>query len=225
MILRDITFSYDKKPIYDRFRLEIPDSKITCVLGPSGCGKTTLLNIIGGILPYAGDVEGSGRIAYIFQQPCLIPSLTVRKNVEFVLKSQIKDKKKRKDVAEKNLRSVGLSDAIDLYPAKLSGGMAQRASLARAFAYPADVLLMDEPFKELDISLKKQIYKLFTDLYAQRPITTVFVTHDIEESLVFGDKIVVLKEGKITGEFFNDKSLPFDHAARSELKEKIDSLI
>ncbi len=225
MILRDITFSYDKKPIYDRFRLEIPDSKITCVLGPSGCGKTTLLNIIGGILPYAGNVEGSGRIAYIFQQPCLIPSLTVRKNVEFVLKSQIKDKKKRKDVAEKILRSVGLSDATDLYPAKLSGGMAQRASLARAFSYSADVLLMDEPFKELDISLKKQIYKLFTDLYAQRPITTVFVTHDIEESLVFGDKIVVLKEGKIAGEFFNDKSLPFDHAARSALKEKIDSLI
>ena len=225
MILRDITFSYDKKPIYDRFRLEIPDSKITCMLGPSGCGKTTLLNIIGGILPYAGNVEGSGRIAYIFQQPCLIPSLTVRKNVEFVLKSQIKDKKKRKDVAEKILRSVGLSDATDMYPAKLSGGMAQRASLARAFAYSADVLLMDEPFKELDISLKKQIYKLFTDLYAQKPITTVFVTHDIEESLVFGDKIVVLKEGKIAGEFFNDKSLPFDHAARSSLKEKIDSLI
>lgn len=223
MELKNICFSYGKKVVYDNLNLSVPDKKITCVLGPSGCGKTTLLNMIGGVLPYSGIIEGKGSVAYIFQQPCLIPSMTVIKNVEFVLKSVIKNRKEHKEKAEEILKAVGLSEEANNYPKQLSGGMAQRVSLARAFCYPADVLLMDEPFKELDISLKKQIYALFTELYEKSPKTTVFVTHDIEEALVFGDKIVVMKEGKVAGEFICDKNSSAEE--KNDIKEKILALI
>ena len=223
MKLKNVSFSYGKKIIYDGLSLSVPDKKITCVLGPSGCGKTTLLNMIGGVIPYSGIIEGKGSVAYIFQQPCLIPSMTVQKNVEFVLKKVIKDKKIRKKTVENILESVGLLDEADSYPKQLSGGMAQRVSLARAFSYPADILLMDEPFKELDISLKKQIYSLFTKLYEKSPKTTVFVTHDVEEALTFGDKIVVMKSGKVAGEFDCENVSSADE--KNVIKEKILALL
>lgn len=223
MELKHVCFAYKNKVVYDDLNLSIPENKITCVLGPSGCGKTTLLNIIGGVLPFNGIIEGKGTVAYIFQQPCLIPSMSVEKNVEFVLKNVTKNKKERKNKVKEILKAVGLTDAADSYPKQLSGGMAQRVSLARAFCYPADVLLMDEPFKELDISLKKQIYSLFSELYGKSPKTTVFVTHDIEESLIFGDKIIVMKDGKIAGEFLCDKN--FSLKEKNALKENILSLI
>ncbi len=223
MELKHVCFAYKNKVVYDDLNLSIPENKITCVLGPSGCGKTTLLNIIGGVLPFNGIIEGKGTVAYIFQQPCLIPSMSVEKNVEFVLKNVTKNKKERKNKVKEILKAVGLTDAADSYPKQLSGGMAQRVSLARAFCYPADVLLMDEPFKELDISLKKQIYSLFSELYGKSPKTTVFVTHDIEESLIFGDKIIVMKDGKITGEFLCDKNLSLEE--KNAVKENILSLI
>lgn len=223
MELKHVCFAYKNKVVYDDLNLSIPENKITCVLGPSGCGKTTLLNIIGGVLPFNGIIEGKGTVAYIFQQPCLIPSMSVEKNVEFVLKNVTKNKKERKNKVKEILKAVGLTDAADSYPKQLSGGMAQRVSLARAFCYPADVLLMDEPFKELDISLKKQIYSLFTELYGKSPKTTVFVTHDIEESLIFGDKIIVMKDGKIAGEFLCDKNFSLEE--KNTVKENILSLI
>ncbi len=223
MELKRVCFAYKNKVVYDDLNLSIPENKITCVLGPSGCGKTTLLNIIGGVLPFNGIIEGKGTVAYIFQQPCLIPSMSVEKNVEFVLKNVTKNKKERKNKVKEILKAVGLTDAADSYPKQLSGGMAQRVSLARAFCYPADVLLMDEPFKELDISLKKQIYSLFSELYGKSPKTTVFVTHDIEESLIFGDKIIVMKDGKIAGEFLCDKNFSLEE--KNAVKENILSLI
>ena len=223
MELKHVFFAYKNKVVYDDLNLSIPENKITCVLGPSGCGKTTLLNIIGGVLPFNGIIEGKGTVAYIFQQPCLIPSMSVEKNVEFVLKNVTKNKKERKNKVKEILKAVGLTDAADSYPKQLSGGMAQRVSLARAFCYPADVLLMDEPFKELDISLKKQIYSLFSELYGKSPKTTVFVTHDIEESLIFGDKIIVMKDGKIAGEFLCDKNFSLEE--KNAVKENILSLI
>ena len=223
MELKNISFSYGKKSVYENLNLTVPDKKITCVLGPSGCGKTTLLNMIGGVLPYSGIIEGKGSVAYIFQQPCLIPSKTVEKNVDFVLKKAYKNRKDRKSKVEEILNAVGLIDEAKSYPKQLSGGMAQRVSLARAFSYPADILLMDEPFKELDIALKKQIYSLFGELYEKSPKTTVFVTHDIEEALYFGDKIIVMKDGTVAGEFINEKDSSVEE--KNNIKEMILALL
>ena len=226
MKLKNVSVSYEKKIVLDHFSLDVPAGKITCVLGPSGCGKTTLLHCIAGVIDYSGTIEEAPlKTAFIFQTPNLIPSMTVEKNVEYVLKSQIKDKKLRKKLVLDILKEVGLNGEEKSYPKKLSGGMAQRVSLARAFCYPSDVLLMDEPFIGLDVSLKKQILRLFLHLTEEQNRTVVFVTHDIDEALLAGDKIVVMK-GSDRVEFYCDvPRAERTLSALNDLKEQIYALL
>ena len=205
MKLTDISLNYGEKKVYENFSVEIPDRKITCIMGASGCGKTSLLNIITNIVVYHGTVEKeSDRISYIFQMPVLLKHLTVKKNIEFVIKNQIKNKIEREKFIDDILKKVELINEKDKYPSSLSGGMAQRLSLARAFAYDSDILLMDEPFKGLDISLKKRIINLFKELYLTYKKTTVLVTHDLDEAILLADKIIILGNNTILYE----KNLP-----------------
>ncbi len=205
MKLTDISLNYGEKKVYENFSVEIPDRKITCIMGASGCGKTSLLNIITNIVVYHGTVEKeSDRISYIFQMPVLLKHLTVKKNIEFVIKNQIKNKIEREKFIDDILKKVELINEKDKYPCSLSGGMAQRLSLARAFAYDSDILLMDEPFKGLDISLKKRIINLFKELYLTYKKTTVLVTHDLDEAILLADKIIILGNNTILYE----KNLP-----------------
>ena len=205
MKLTDISLNYGEKNVYENFSVEIPDRKITCIMGASGCGKTSLLNIITNIVVYHGTVEKeSDRISYIFQMPVLLKHLTVKKNIEFVIKNQIKNKIEREKFIDDILKKVELINEKDKYPSSLSGGMAQRLSLARAFAYDSDILLMDEPFKGLDISLKKRIINLFKELYLTYKKTTVLVTHDLDEAILLADKIIILGNNTILYE----KNLP-----------------
>ncbi|MBR1746597.1 MAG: ATP-binding cassette domain-containing protein [Clostridia bacterium] len=199
MIVKDLTVRYGEKPVLLDFSIEIEERKITCILGPSGCGKTTLLNCIVGTVPYEGRIERKeNRIGYVYQDPTLFPHLTVGKNIELVLKKRYRDKKERWDKVDRILKDVGLFAEKNAYPDTLSGGMAQRVSLARAFAYESDLLLLDEPFKGLDISLKKRLIDVFYDLYSKTEPTTVFVTHDVEEAIQLADTIIVLDgTGKI----------------------------
>ena len=193
MELKNITVRFDEKKVYDSFHIAFPENKITCILGASGCGKTTLLNVIAGTVPYTGEVvDKSKKIGFIFQNPTLFSHLTVEQNIQYVLKKDIKDKKIRKEKTEKVLREVELYDDRKKYPEELSGGMAQRVSLARAFAYESDLLLLDEPFKGMDISLKKKVIDLFIGLYEKRKNTAIMVTHDLDEAILLADKIVVL---------------------------------
>lgn len=195
MKLISVSKSYGDNKVFDDFSLEVEENKILAVLGASGCGKTTLLNIVSGLTDYEGKVEKSGdRISYIFQNKRLLPNLTVYKNVEYVLKN-VYPKEKIPVVVEEVLRKVELYDSRNLYPSELSGGMGQRVSLARAFAYPSEILLMDEPFKALDVSLKKRIINVFNSLYENDRRTTLFVTHDIEEAFALADRIIVLQKG------------------------------
>lgn len=205
MKLTDISLNYGEKKVYENFSVEIPDRKITCIMGASGCGKTSLLNIITNIVVYHGTVEKeSDRISYIFQTPVLLKHLTVKKNIEFVIKNQIKNKIEREKFIDDILKKVELINEKDKYPCSLSGGMAQRLSLARAFAYDSDILLMDEPFKGLDISLKKRIINLFKELYLTYKKTTVLVTHNLDEAILLADKIIILGNNTILYE----KNLP-----------------
>ena len=222
MILKNIKKSYGDKVIFDNFDIEFEPGKITGVLGRSGCGKTTLLNIICGSADFTGEVERPDKISYIFQSQRLVPNLTVYKNLEYVL-SYIRDKNEKNKRIEEVLRMVEMYDEREKYPSQLSGGMAQRVSLARAFVYDAPLMLMDEPFKGLDVSLKKRITDVFKRLYEMDKRTVVFVTHDIDEALLLADRIIVLEEG---GKIVYDKSLSVDRADRkagdfAEIKNEI----
>ncbi|WP_418790397.1 ABC transporter ATP-binding protein [Phosphitispora sp. TUW77] len=179
--------------LFKDFRIEFKRKMITGILGPSGCGKTTLLNMITGTIePDSGEFLGFAgkRISYIFQEPRLLPWKTVTENVEFVLKD-IYPKTERGTIVSSLLEMVGLVKFAGYYPWQLSSGMRQRVSAARAFAYPSDILVMDEPFRALDIKLKMSLIKSFRKLWDIDKRTVIFVTHDVDEALWLCDEIYV----------------------------------
>jgi len=185
--------------LYRDFCISFPEGTITCILGPSGCGKTTLLNIIGKITkPDRGILTGfEGKaVSYIFQDARLLPWKTVRGNIEFALSREMPAEDREK-LTNRFIRLVELEDFADYYPSKLSGGMRQRVSIARAFAYPSDIILMDEPLKGLDIKLKLNLIQTFSRIWLADKRTVIFVTHDVDESLLLGNEIVVLSQSPV----------------------------
>jgi len=180
--------------VFRDFSLKLPDKKISVILGPSGCGKTTLLNIAAGFIPpdAGGIKQVPRRLSYLFQEPRLLPWRTVARNISIVIERHIPDKQKRSEAVSRYLELVGLDSFGGHYPHELSGGMRQRASIARAFACPSEMLLMDEPFQALDLDLRLSLVGTFTRLWEEEPKTTVFVTHDIQEALMIADVITVL---------------------------------
>lgn len=196
LILKDIRKSYDGNVIFDNFNIEFSEGNICCILGASGCGKTSLLNIIGGILkPDYGNIEGieNKSISYIFQEPRLLPWKTVRDNIDFVLSREM-DPSERKTKLDELLKLVDMESFADYYPSQLSGGMSQRVSLARAFALPSQIILMDEPLSGLDVSLKRNILNRFVGIWTNDRRTVIYVTHDIDEALMLGNEIFVIGE-------------------------------
>lgn len=194
--IHNLNKKFDDLIVFDNLSMEIPKNKISCVLGPSGCGKTTMLNLISGIQePQSGQLDDFKTLtfSFIFQDARLLPWKSIQNNLDFVLKSKY-SVEERKDIINKYLDIVELLDFKDYYPHRLSGGMKQRAAIARAFAFPADVLIMDEPFKGLDIKTKKTIIDKFIQLWNQDKRTVIFVTHDLEECLQVADKIFVFSK-------------------------------
>lgn len=194
LLINNLYQEYDGISLYRDFNIGFPEGKITCILGPSGCGKTTLLNIIGGIrVPDNGSLSGFDGMAvsYIFQEPRLLPWKSVSGNIEFVTGKDLSVEKRKKQT-DKLIRLVELERFADYYPCKLSGGMRQRVAIARAFAYPSDIILMDEPFKGLDIKLKLNLIQTFMQVWQDDKRTVIFVTHDVDEGILFSDEIVVL---------------------------------
>lgn len=192
MEIKNLYKSYGGHVVYENFNLEIAEGQITCILGESGSGKTTLLNVIAGLTEYRGEVTRASS-SYIFQTPRLVPCLTVRGNLRLVCKDEEK--------IDKILAEAEISQQADAYPVRLSGGQAQRASVCRAFLYDSDILLMDEPFSSLDLKLKIKMMDLFRRMREERRKTVLFVTHDIDEALYLADRIVVIGNGKIIGDY------------------------
>jgi sulfonate transport system ATP-binding protein len=179
--------------------LEVRAGEVLCVLGASGCGKSTLLRIVAGLeRPDSGrvatggtPVDGAGlERGFVFQDHRLVPWMTVRDNIELGLHRLSGDA--RRKAAEAKLKLVGLTGSGDAYPSQLSGGMAQRVAIARALAHQPRVLLLDEPFGALDAITRMQLQDELLHVRASEHITTILVTHDIEEALYLGDRIVVL---------------------------------
>ncbi len=188
--IRDLTFTLDK-------------GDFVCLVGPSGCGKTTLLRIMSGLLePTSGQVSVEGRrvqgpppgMAVVFQEygRSLFPWMSVRDNVELPLKQKGVPAARRRDLVDESLSAVGLGDAHSAYPWQLSGGMQQRVAIARAVAYEPQVLLMDEPFAAVDAQTRAGLEDLVRDLWHRFEVTTLFVTHDIDEAVYLGQRVLIL---------------------------------
>ncbi len=193
--IKNLSKSYGELKVLDNISLDFPDGKTSCILGPSGCGKTTLLNILAGITPMdSGELLGfEGDKSYIFQEDRLIPWKNVRENLEFVLKGKM-DKKKVQELIDEYLKLVKLEEYKSYYPRELSGGMRQRINILRAFVNPSKLIIMDEPFKSLDINHKKILIDFFADLRERDHKTCILVTHDIDEAVRLAHRIVILTE-------------------------------
>ena len=185
----------------DGVNLEVQESEFVMIVGPSGCGKTTLINIIGGLdEDTSGEVLLDGRAVtapgadrgMVFQGYSLFPWLTVQKNVEFGLKMKGVPAQERAKKAGKFIELVGLSGFEDALPKQLSGGMKQRVAIARTLANEPEVLLMDEPFGALDAQTRVVMQELLADISRRTGTTILFITHDIDEAVLLGQRIYVM---------------------------------
>jgi NitT/TauT family transport system ATP-binding protein len=197
--LNNIYKSFGTLKIFDDFSINFSKNKINCILGPSGCGKTTLLNIIAGLVrPDKGEILDINRdkISCVFQEPRLLPWKNARKNIEFTLRDKIPHKEVDEQV-EKYIKLVELDGYGDYFPGQLSGGMNQRVSLARAFSFPSELILMDEPFKGLDYKLKQNLQNAFLELWQRDIRTVIYVTHDVDEAIELGENIFLFSRQPI----------------------------
>ena len=203
--------SYKDKVLYKNFEIEFESNKVNCILGKSGCGKSTLLNLISGV-SISDDKKfksiPKNEISYIFQEDRLIEWITLEENMELIGK-RFYDKDNLNLIVDKCLKFVGIEEYRNLYPQMLSGGIRQRANITRAFIKPSKYIIMDEPFKSIDIKVKYEIMSKIKSIVKEDFKTTIFVTHDIDEALFLGDKIFVLGDNpvNIKGSFNNLKNI------------------
>ncbi|MCC5910579.1 MAG: ABC transporter ATP-binding protein [Clostridiaceae bacterium] len=200
----------DKQRIHalKNVNLTIPDGSFTTIVGKSGCGKTTLLRLLCGLEePTEGVIEFTCReesckeisgksVGIVFQESRLMPWLTVKENMAFPL-FKTKSKKQADKIVEEYLHIMGLGKFKNAYPSQISGGMAQRAAVGRTLCYNPDIILMDEPFAALDYFTRNNLQEEIVKLFLSQGKTIVFITHNVEEAVYLGEKIVVLNEGQV----------------------------
>jgi NitT/TauT family transport system ATP-binding protein len=192
--VKNLCKNYDSLKVLDNLNIEFKEGTVTCILGPSGCGKTTLLNILSGALGFdSGEIVGfkDESISYVFQEDRLMDWKTVKENLEFVLKDKM-NKDQRNKIIKRYLEAVDMEEYKDYYPNKLSGGMRQRVAIIRAFIYSSNLLIMDEPFKSLDMETKQNVMECFINLIKKEKRTCILVTHAMDEAKYLGDDLIML---------------------------------
>lgn len=198
--------------VLNKINLELVGASINMLLGPSGCGKSTLLRMLGGVrpenvqTPTFGEIFIDGNectdehpdVVMVFQRYANRPDMTVRENIEFPFRMNLWkkkiDRKEQKERTDAILESVGLTEKQNLRPSQLSGGQNQRVALARALVLRPRVLLMDEPFGALDAQTRAEMQSLLVNIWTENKCQVVFVTHDVDEALVLGDRVIVLSK-------------------------------
>jgi NitT/TauT family transport system ATP-binding protein len=202
----DVRLEYEVaggKPVLaiDNISIDVPKNEFAVIVGPSGCGKSSLLYLIAGLAQPTGgeillddrEIMGPGQDrGMVFQSYTLFPWLTVRENVEFGLKRRNVPAAERETIVNHYLNEVGLAAFHGAYPKQLSGGMMQRVAIARALANDPEILLMDEPFGALDSQTRTQMQQLLLKVWEHDHKTVLFVTHDIDEAILLGDRVYVM---------------------------------
>ncbi len=218
--VKNVTFAYqDVKTILKDINIILNDGELVSLLGVSGAGKTTLFNVIAGLYrPQQGqvllngeDITGqSGKISYMLQKDMLLPYRTVEDNVALPLMIRGVGKKEARRTAGQYFAQFGIEGTQKKYPAELSGGMRQRAALLRTYLFSSDVALLDEPFSALDTLTKSEMHRWYLEVMDTIRLSTVFITHDVDEAILLSDRIYLLgqRPGVITDEIVIDVPKP-----------------
>lgn len=233
-----LTKSFGSLKVLDDISFQVNDGDFLCIVGPTGCGKTTFLNSLvklydiddGEILINGEEVDlNKHSIAYIMQEYSTMSWLTVKENVQFGMKVRRFSKEKLNRKTEEVLEMVGLEKFSDYYPEQLSASMLQRVSIARAFAVEPDLLLMDEPYGQLDLELRFRLEDELIRIWQETKTTIVFITHNIEEAVYMSQRIMVLtnKPTKVKEDFVNPLPLPRNVTEEKfiEMRNKVTNLI
>jgi len=216
--LHGVTKSYGEAPVLDGLDLDIAAGQVVALLGRSGSGKSTLLRLLAGLdQGVTGAVTVTGTVSVAFQEPRLLPWRRVWRNVVLGLAGSGDSREN----ALAALEQVELAELADRWPLTLSGGQAQRVSLARALARRPDVLLLDEPFGALDALTRGSMHALLRRLFAARRPTTLLVTHDVDEALAIADRVLVLRDGRVRGDHLVPDLSLHDPTRRQALRTTI----
>lgn len=216
--LRGVTKTYGEAPVLAGLDLDIEAGQVVALLGRSGSGKSTLLRLLAGLdQDVTGHVTVTGTISVAFQEPRLLHWRRVWRNVVLGLEGT-GDSRENAIAA---LEQVELAELADRWPLTLSGGQAQRVSLARALARRPDVLLLDEPFGALDALTRRSMHALLRRLFAEHRPTTLLVTHDVDEALAIADRVLVLRDGKVRGDHLVPASFLHDPSRKQALRTAV----
>ena len=217
--VRGVSVSFDGRKVLEDVSVTLRKGELVCLLGVSGGGKTTLFNVISGLLkPDAGqvlldgeDITGKpGHISYMLQKDLLLPYRTIEDNVALPLLLRGVKKREARKQASALFEEFGLGGTEKLWPSQLSGGMRQRAALLRTYLFSQDVALLDEPFSALDTLTKSAIHRWYLDVMEQIHLSTLFITHDMDEAVLLSDRIYLLtgQPGRITSEIVVEEPRP-----------------
>lgn len=234
----NLTKKFGDLLVLDDISFEVKQGEFLCIVGPTGCGKTTFLNSLTKLYePTKGEILVNNEpvdlkkhnVAYIFQEYSTMPWLTVEQNVRFGLDIKHTDEKETERLVNEYIHLVGLDKFRDYYPDQLSASMLQRVVIARAFATEPELLLMDEPYGQLDIELRFKLEDELINLWKRTKTTVIFITHNIEEAVYLGERILVLtnKPTKIKKEIIDDLPRPRDIASPDfvKLRNEVTDLI
>lgn len=221
LVTKHITKSFGDKKVLEDISITLHDGELVSLLGVSGGGKTTLFNIIAGLLPpeegtvilNGQDVTSkAGNVSYMLQKDLLLPFKTIEDNVALPLMIRGLKKKEARETVQEYFAEFGLEGTQKQYPAMLSGGMKQRAALLRTYLFSKEVVLLDEPFSALDTITKTNMHNWYLSIMEKIKLSTLFITHDIDEAILLSDRIYLLTgtPGKITKELIIEEPKPRD---------------
>ena len=218
--VRALRRAFGEHVVLEHLDLDIAPGELVAVLGRSGSGKSTLLRSLAGLDPVThGSVEVDGRVSVAFQQPRLLPWKRVVDNVVLTLHEGGREERRRR--ARVALDEVGLTEKHDVWPVTLSGGQAQRVSLARALVNAPGLLLLDEPFSALDALTRLEMHELVLRLWREHRPAVLLVTHDVDEALQLADRVLVIESGRVRHEVVVRRDRPRDPADLTHLRAEL----